>query len=281
MGSFKKAIMKTPHVILGAISLLLVTLSTQAATHYVDLNSADSTPPYADWSTAATNIQDAVDAATDGDLILVTNGVYATGGRVVYGSLTNRVVIDKAVTVQSINGPAVTMIQGYQVPGTTNGDSAVRCIYLTNSAVLIGFTLTKGATRLAYADEDHEASGGGIWCEDTSAVISNCVLSANAADYTYGVGGGAFSGTFNECTFSDNSAAAGGGAYNGIMNNCFFIDNAGSDNGGSVRLCTLNYCILTGNSALGLGAASSSTLNYCIVTNNSSSGNGGGIGVVS
>jgi hypothetical protein len=40
----------------------------------VDVNSTNATPPYTDWTTAATNIQDAVDAA-------VTNGTYATGGR--------------------------------------------------------------------------------------------------------------------------------------------------------------------------------------------------------
>src|SRR3954464_2476675 len=114
---------------------LLTARPLPAAVHYVDLNSASPTPPFLTWQIAARTIQDAVDAAGPGDEIVVTNGVYATGGRAVYGLMTNRVAVDKPLTVRSVNGPEFTVIQGRQVPGSTNGDGAIRCAYLTEGAV--------------------------------------------------------------------------------------------------------------------------------------------------
>ncbi len=59
--------------------------------------------------------------------------------------LGNRVAVDKLVTLRSVNGPQFTVIQGYQVPGVTNGDGAIRCVYLANGASLSSFTLANGS----------------------------------------------------------------------------------------------------------------------------------------
>jgi len=97
--------------ILPACLLLLGANSgVWAATQYVDLNNPAPSAPYTSWATAATNIQDAVDAAAAGDLILVTNGVYQTGARALPDATSNRVAVTKAVTLLSVNGPTVTTI---------------------------------------------------------------------------------------------------------------------------------------------------------------------------
>ena len=156
-----------------------------------------------------------------------------------------------------------------------------------NGAVLVGFTLTNGATQ--YSDDSYtNQSGGGVWSESASTVVSNCVLAANSANY---YGGGAYSGTLNNCTLTGNSVGggygggasyatlnncrlsgnsgwSGGGAYYGTLNNCTLTGNSASSGGGGYE-ATLNNCTLTANSANKGGGADSSTLNNCIVYYNS------------
>src|SRR5216117_3418488 len=89
-----------------AAALLLASAgSALGDVHYVDLNSTNATPPYTNWTTATTDIQAAVDAAVAGDEVVVTNGTYATGERDTLGGGPRRVVVDKPLSVQSINGP--------------------------------------------------------------------------------------------------------------------------------------------------------------------------------
>jgi uncharacterized delta-60 repeat protein len=252
---------------LTVITLLLAVSNLSAATLYVSLASTNPTPPYATWATAATNIQDAVDAAAAGDEVVVTNGTYATGGRAVgTNASVNRVAVEKPLTLTSVNGPGVTVIRGHQAP------NPIRCVYLTNGSSLSGFSLTNGATQ---GIEGDDVNGGGVWCESATAALSNCVLSGNSASSR---GGGAYGGTLNNCVVSGNSASdSGGGAYGGPLNNCTLTGNSATYGGGAFG-SALNNCTLTRNSAPFGGGAEGCTLYNCMVTGNSASDSGGGAG---
>jgi PKD repeat protein len=257
-----------------ALSVVLFLLASHASAmvRYVDVNCTNSASPYTNWAGAATTIQQAVDAAVPGDVVLVTNGTYQTGARAVYGSMSNRVVITKAITVQSVNGPAATAIRGYQAPGTLTGSKAVRCVYLTNGATLAGFTLLQGATHSS-GDPTREQSGGGVWCESASAVVSNCVVSANAAQDG---GGGGYHGTFINCTLSTNSAFNGGGAYAATLSGCSLSGNS-AEVGGGVFGGSVQGCTLSSNSAYqDGGGAAQSTLDHCVLGGNTAGWYGGG-----
>jgi hypothetical protein len=259
--------------------LALPALNAAADTHYVDLNSPSPTPPYTNWLTAATNIQDAVDAADAGDTVLVNHGVYATGGKAVHGTMTNRVAVDKVLNVQSVNGPEVTLIQGYQMPGTTSGygEAAVRCVYLADDASISGFTITNGATQDSTSvPPPIMGNGGGIFCASSSAIVSNCVIVENVARWQ---GGGVHSGSLVDCrVFGNLAVIGGGGAYQSIIRSSVLSSNSATRNfGGGAQASALRDCLVIANSA-GFGAGcDGSTLVNCTVAHNTPMFSGGGV----
>lgn len=253
------------------LTLVWAASRSLAAMLYVDATSLNPTPPYNDWSLAATTIQEAVDWAQAGDTVLVTNGIYQTGGRIMNGSLLNRVAVDKAITVRSVQGPTVTVIEGYQVPESTNADGAVRGVYLTNNAVLAGFTVRNGATRAAGLTT--ERRGGGVYCRANTAVISNCVIVANNA---WESGGGIYQGTVYSSTLAGNVATNGGGAASAILFGCAVTTNRALSSGGGIYNGSLSNCSVVANLALTGGGVALTGATNCLVEFNQASGSGGG-----
>jgi hypothetical protein len=248
----------------GATLFLTAAINAAAKVLYVDLNSTNPIPPYTNWITAATNIQHAIDAARPDDTILVTNGVYSTGGRAVASDHTNRIVMAKwRMVVRSVNGPEVTVIRG--VPGI--GPQGARCAYLAYGTVS-GFTLTDGGTRsYAWWLPGSTSSGGGVFCESKTPVLTNCIIAGNAADE---MGGGVYLGTLVNCEISGNYAGDyGGGAFLSSLTNCRLNSNQCWNYGGGAERCTLSACTLSNNYAGSEGGgAFNSTLVGCELINN-------------
>ena len=219
---------------------------------YVSANRADDSGDGLSWETAKHTIQAGVDEAADGETVWVTNGIYTVGGTVAAGwYLSNRVSIAKSVSVRSVNGPAVTVIEG----SGTNAYGTVfsmRCVYMTKGS-LEGFTLRGGATQSNGGGNDLDGRGGGFYASTMTPQVKNCILEGNRADH-------------------------GGGAYEGTLINCILTGNMADSYGGGSRDSTLNNCLLTGNAAnlLHGGGACSSYLNNCTLSGNTAAGNGGG-----
>ena len=245
---------------------LFAAANAPATVRYVDLNSASPTPPFTNWVTAAVTIQDAVDAAVGGRRVVVTNGLYATGGYPTNGPVHVRVGVGKPVSLRSVNGPQFTVIQGDTEP-SPGSPGSIRCVTLGSSgASLSGFTLTNGNT---WSGGGSGGRGGGVWCAGINTVVSNCVLVGNSA-YE---GGGAYGGTLINCTLTNNLAAYGGGANGSeqsqgaklsILINCTLTGNRSSFGGAGAHSCTLNSCTLTGNDE----GARFCTLINCTLTGN-------------
>ncbi|MDO9543430.1 MAG: choice-of-anchor Q domain-containing protein, partial [Kiritimatiellia bacterium] len=225
--------MKIIRFALAAVLWVGLLEATQATNRYVS-STGTNNPPYTNWADAATNIQAAISACSSGDVVWVTNGTYQTGGVTNWPSgttLTNRVAITNTITVRSMNGPSNTIIKGTWAT-TTNGARVARCVYMTNGSALIGFTLTNGATMTDDEGAPNDAQrGGGVWCESTNTIISNCVITCNAANQR---GGGAYYGTLYNCLLITNLAADidagpgagyGGGTYYSTLYNCTLSDN--------------------------------------------------------
>jgi len=175
--------------------LAMLAPGLQATTTWYVWQNIPNNGPGDSWADAFHDIQSAVNITTNGDTVLVTNGIYNTGGTAAPGNfLTNRVNITNLITLQSVNGPGVTMIVGATIPGLGFTNNA-RCVYMVTNSVLSGFTLSTGAT----------------WYWG----IGNPPSSGGPSDFS---GGGVIGGILTNCALINNQASvAGGAAYSRIV----------------------------------------------------------------
>ena len=253
-----------------------------ATIHYVSL-SGGNVWPYHTWEYAATNIQDAVYAASDGDTVLVTNGTYYLDSEI---SVTNNII------VESVNGPESTIV---------DGNKAGRCFYLEFLPTIAGFTITNGRNvggdgggvnigsggtiTNCIVNGNYAYFGGGIICKSGNAMVINCTISGNTAAF---YGGGVFDtnayAVIQNCTISDNRAGDGAGIYGGdLVKNCTLIANSAGDAGGGIYADgVVENCIIKTNRATQKGGgvfgdAGSIIQNSIIINNHSGNIGGGGI----
>lgn len=198
----------------------------------------NNTPPYTNWTQAATGLQPALDVADAvgpyGSVITVASGTYDVPAPSYCFTITNGNWLpftSSNIVLRSVSGPTVTILKGN---GAYGQDRHVVWIQQTAQGVVMdGFTLTNG---WAY-------DGGGMQA-DALCTIQNCIFRRNKANED----GGAFS---SHAWFS---------SYVHYLRNCLFVGNECERYGGAVHIDGVSYaviyldnCTLVGNACLRAG----------------------------
>lgn len=166
------------------------------------------------------NIQDAINAAIEGDTVLVANGIYR-------GSGNRDLTFDgKNIVLMSENGPEGTVLDCQA--DSLHQYRAFEFDVKENGIVIDGFTIQNG----------NQNNGGAIAIRSASPAIRNCIFQNNTAPTS----GGAIrikSGNplIENCTFYGNSSLVGGAIYliagaSPPIENCIFAFSAG---GGAIE----------------------------------------------
>jgi hypothetical protein len=230
-------------------------------------------------------IQAGINAASDGDTVLVASGEY-----VIIEPITFR---GKAITVQSETGQDETTIRMGTPADTNRGSVVVFENNETAASVLIGFTITGGKGGF-YFPSANAFGAGGIFFNASSGTVRDCAIVQNSTEYGGGVTCAyACSPTLINCSIAENSAAKDGGGVHVVfeasltLTNCTIRGNSAKATafptglGGGLccyenSLLTMINCTITANSAgfssggVFCGPTSSVTMTHCTITSNTS-----------
>ena len=227
-------------------------------------------------------IQAGIDAAVDGDFVLVAPGTYAE-------SID---FLGKAIMLRSVEGAAATIIDGNHAGSvvTFAGGEGLE-------TVIDDFTIRNGSgTYYKAVPGGWLYYGGGVFCSGASPMIANCTISYNSADKGGGIGCiDQANPTIADCTISSNEASYTGGGINAdnfstlSVKDSTISNNAGGSFGGGVYTygfySTITSCAITGNSAdngggIYFGYPEATEVLNCTISDNSAIGaygTGGGI----
>jgi hypothetical protein len=225
-----------------------------------------------DGSGDHTTIQAGINAAADGDEVVVCEGTYTgPGNRDIDFSEGLPEGETRAITVRSTDPCNPAVVAATVIDCQQNGRGFYFHSGEDTNSVLDGFTITNGYTPGPWS----ENRGGGICCVGSGPTIKNCTITNSASDR----GGGIYSGDesdamISQCTIIENSASNGGGVFFGNSSTVVNINS------------TITHCIITGNSASqsgggincdnGLYYGEGATITHCTISDNSAA-NGGGI----
>ncbi|MCK4304205.1 MAG: right-handed parallel beta-helix repeat-containing protein [Candidatus Eisenbacteria sp.] len=193
-------------------------------------------------------IQAAIDAAVDGDIIELTDGIFTGDG--------NRDIdyLGKAITVRSQSGNAAGCIIDCEGSAATPHRAFHFYSGEQNNSRLSGVTIMHGWAPI-------ESRGGGIRCEGESApVVIDCILTDNSGAAALCIESSWL--TFTNCHFTSNTAFEGGGICceeaTLTIEHCTFSDNTAEQSGGAIRaraaVITVDCCTFTHNTASHGGA---------------------------
>ena len=175
-----------------------------------------------------TEIQPAIDASVDGDILLVQKGEYEIDSSINFGG--------KKIHLRSVHGSESTIIRPKESEDPNNSRGFSVFVFNHNEeidSVLEGFTISGGKgvgslTRL----------GGGIFIRGAHPLIRDCVIEGNQATYGGGIYMWEAHPRIQGCEIRNNHAERlGGGLYvysnRPAINNCQIVDNSAKNGGGA------------------------------------------------